>query len=86
MLSRPFLTRIPDNSIINSDNYSEADYKVATSDGTPGKNDATYIMAYFPIIRGLEMNTSAIGGKSIIAWLFDPRTGVAYKMGEFVLP
>ncbi len=83
MLSRPFLTRIPDNSLVDSDNYSEADYKVATRDGTSGKNDATYIMAYFPIVRRLQIDTSSIVGKNITAWLFDPRTGVAYKMGEF---
>ncbi len=82
-LSRPFLTRIPDNSLIVSDNFSMADYKVATRDGTLSKKDATYIIAYFPIAGGFKLKTDVIKSDRIKAWYFDPRTGLAYYIGEF---
>ncbi len=83
MLSRPFLSRIPDSTLILSDNFSLTDYKIATRDGTAGKKDATYIMAYFPITGGFRIRTDVIAAKKIRAWFFDPRTGLAYKIGEF---
>lgn len=83
MLSRPFLTRIPDNSLITGDNFSLADFKVATRDGNPGEKDATYIMAYFPIVRELELKTEVIKSNQLRVWYYDPRTGNAYLIGDF---
>ncbi len=83
MLSRPYLSRIPDNSLIPGDNFSLADFKVATRDGTLNNRDATYVMAYFPIYRDLELKTDVIPSQRIRAWFFDPRTGLAYLIGEF---
>ncbi len=81
--SRPFLERIPDQSLIMGDNASQSDFKVATRDGTKGQNDATYIMAYFPIVRDIGINTAVIGSEEIRAWYYDPRTGLAYLIGDY---
>lgn len=82
MLSRPFLTRIPDSTLIKPYNY-EADFKLATRDGNLGKNDATYIMSYHPVFESwTTLNTSVIASKNIRVWLYDPRNGLAYFLGE----
>lgn len=83
MLSRPFLTRIPDQTVITGSPGFESEYLCATRDGSPNKNDATYIMVYLPIYKGIAINTSSIEAKRINAWWFNPRTGVAYYQGEF---
>ncbi len=82
MLSRPFLTRIPDSTLIKPYNY-EADFKLATRDGIMGKSDATYIMSYHPVFEDwTTINTSVIASKNIRVWLYDPRNGLAYFLGE----
>ena len=84
MLSRPFISRIPDQSIILSETGHESDYVCATRDGNSGKNDASYIMVYLPIIKEIKVNTSVIPGKNINAWWYNPRTGVAYFHGTAI--
>ena len=83
MHSRPFLNRVPDHSLIPGDNFAQADYKIATHDATPGQNDATYIMAYFPIVRHMKIRTDIMSADQLRAWYFDPRTGNAYLIDEF---
>jgi hypothetical protein len=86
--SRPFLTRIPDQSVLlNTANEMLAldtlgnRHVQATRDGTLGKNDATYLMVYTPIGRSLKLNTKVIAGKMIRAWWYDPRNGAAIPLG-----
>jgi len=75
MLSRPFLTRIPDQSLV-LDGQGEGVARIqATRDGTPGQNDATYLMAYFPQHRQATLNTERIAGATLRGWWFNPRTG-----------
>ena len=82
MESRPFLTRIPDQEILTGDNPSHAwDHVRVTRDGTPGNQDATYIMAYTPCVRAFSINTSVISGKKLKVWWFDPATGHAFPQG-----
>jgi hypothetical protein len=87
--SRPFLSRIPDQSILvkNKGFIEFADagshHMQATRDGTMGKKDATYIMVYTPLGRGIRVNTSVINNSKLEAWWYDPRNGVALFVGEF---
>ncbi|PHQ59302.1 MAG: hypothetical protein COC08_08960 [Maribacter sp.] len=83
MLSRPFKSRIPDQSIILSDIGIQSDYTCATRDGNLGKNDATYIMVYLPVIKNFKINTTVISGKKIKVWWFNPRNGIAFFQGEY---
>ena len=82
--SRPFLTRIPDDSVIVTD-------RVATS--VPGAGtrrfvatrdtDGTYAMVYAPVGRAFSVHMDKIAGATVKAWWFNPRNGEATAIGEF---
>ena len=82
--SRPFLTRIPDDSIIVAG-------RVATSVPGAGRyrltstrdQEGTYAMVYVPSGRPFTARTSVIAGPKVKAWWFNPRTGTASAIGEF---
>jgi hypothetical protein len=84
MESRPILSRIPDDSIVVVDRVSTSvpgsgRYRyVATRD-----KESTYAMVYVPVGRSFEVRMDAIQGQIVRAWWFDPRTGVATRIGEF---
>ena len=89
LLSRPYLSRIPDQSLLLDGGASwpaegtPSNHVQATRDGTPGQADASYLMVYYPSPYRVSIQTSAIVGKSIKAWWYDPREGLAYFIGEF---
>lgn len=82
--SRPFLTRVPDDSVI-------VPAAVATS--VPGAGtrrfvatrdaEGTYAMVYAPVGRTFGVRMDKIAGSKVKAWWFDPRTGEATAIGEF---
>ena len=82
--SRPFLTRIPDDSIIVTD-------RVPTSVPGAGRyhfaatrdTDGTYAMVYAPIGRSFKVRMDAIKGPKVKAWWFNPRNGKATSIGTF---
>ena len=82
MESRPFLTRIPDQEILQGANPSYAsDHIQVTRDGSWGANDATYVMAYLPYYRSFALDTRVIPGSKLKVWWYDPRTGHAFLQG-----
>jgi hypothetical protein len=89
MESRPFLTRIPDQQVLllSGSSLVETETKSnqhvqATRDGTVGNKDATYIMLYLPVGKGVRVNTSFINSKRLKVWWYDPRQGTALPVGE----
>jgi hypothetical protein len=84
VLSRPFLTRIPDDSIVMTD-------RVPTSAPGAGRyrflatrdTDGTYAMVYAPIGRKFKVRMEVIKGAKVKAWWFNPRDGKAKAMGAF---
>ncbi len=82
--SRPFLTRIPDDSIIVTD-------RVATSMPGSGRyrfvatrdQSGSYAMVYAPVGRKFSMNMATITGARVKAWWFNPRDGRATAVGTF---
>ena len=84
MESRPFLDRIPDNSIIVTERVSTSvpgagRYAfVATRDKM-----GTYAMVYVPVGRKFTIRTDFIKSDKIIAWWYNPRNGKAEKIGKF---
>jgi len=84
LLSRPFLTRVPDDSVIVPDRVPSSvpgagRYRfVATRD-----TDGTYAMVYVPVGRNFNVRMDVIRGKTVRAWWFNPRNGTAYRIGEF---
>jgi hypothetical protein len=79
MESRPFLTRIPDQSLILEGSGSgAADHVRATRDGAAGAQDATYLTTRKPV----TLDTSVIPSTTLTLWWFEPRTGKATRFGE----
>lgn len=84
MESRPYFTRIPDNSIIVPETVTSSvpgvgSYRfVATRDLS-----GTYAMVYIPVGRKFSVKMDVIKGKDITAWWFNPRNGKATKIGNF---
>ena len=82
--SRPFLTRIPDQTVIAAD-------RVATSVPGTGRyalvatrdSAGSYAMVYVPAGRPFTVRMSAITGPKATAWWFNPRTGAATAAGTF---
>jgi len=82
--SRPFLTRIPDDSIIVTD-------RVPTSVPGAGRyrfvgtrdESGSYAMVYVPIGRTFKVRMDKITGANVKAWWFNPRDGKAAAIGEF---
>jgi hypothetical protein len=82
--SRPFLSRVPDESII-------VPAKVVTS--VPGRgirrftatrdSEGSYAMVYVPLGREFMVRMDCVKGPKVRAWWFDPRTGKSTKIGEF---
>ncbi|MDD4225249.1 MAG: glycoside hydrolase family 140 protein [Mariniphaga sp.] len=82
--SRPFLSRIPDNSMIVNHEYPSSlpgagVYTfVATRD-----QEGTYAMIYAPVGRSFQVKMDVIKGDDVIAWWYNPRNGEATKIGLF---
>lgn len=83
MLSRPFLTRIPDQSLVVAGQADGIGRVQATRDGLPDQNDATYAMIYIPDSRQLTINTRRIAADEIRASWFNPCSGLSEEIGTF---
>ncbi|MBN2507721.1 MAG: glycoside hydrolase family 140 protein [Verrucomicrobia bacterium] len=82
MLSRPYLTRIPDQSVIISAVPEGLGRIQVTRDGRVGQNDASYLLVYFPQDHRGMLNTGRIGAPRLNVWWFNPRNGEATRVGE----
>jgi hypothetical protein len=81
MLSRPFLSRIPDDSIlVPSASLPGAGTKRYAATRC---SDGSYAMIYVPSGRKFTVDLSKLSGTEITAWWFDPRTGSSEKIGQF---
>ncbi|HZR21441.1 MAG TPA: glycoside hydrolase family 140 protein [Verrucomicrobiae bacterium] len=84
LLSRPFLTRIPDDTIIVAERVPTSvpgagRYRfVATRD-----NDGRYAMVYAPVGRPFKVRMSVIKGTRVKAWWFNPRDAQANFIATF---
>lgn len=84
MESRPFLTRIPDDSVIVPHDVKTSvpgagRYRfVATRD-----KNGSYAMVYVPVGRPVTVRMDVISGKKVTAWWYNPRNGNAQKIGNF---
>jgi len=82
--SRPFLTRIPDDSTI----VPEAAPSSVPGAGTrrfvaTRDTDGTFAMVYAPVGRAFKVRMDKIGGATVKAWWFNPRDGTAKAIGSF---
>jgi hypothetical protein len=74
--SRPMLERVPDQSLIVSENLPGPDYSVATRGNS-------YAFIYSSFGKPLTVALGKISGDRVVAWWFDPRTGQATRIGEY---
>ncbi|MEP7365074.1 MAG: glycoside hydrolase family 140 protein [Acidobacteriota bacterium] len=83
--SRPFLTRIPDDSILVTSPVAASivpgagRYHFAATRDSNG----SYAMIYAPVGRKFSVHMDKIAGTQVTAWWFNPRTGAATKIGVF---
>lgn len=81
--SRPYLTRIPDDSVIVTDRVPTAVPGTGRYHFAATRDEAgTYAMVYAPIGRPFTVRLDAIKGPKITAWWFNPRNGQATRIGE----
>jgi hypothetical protein len=84
LLSRPFLSRVPDDSVIvagvNPNIMPGAGRSrfVATRDA-----EGTYAMVYAPVGRAFKVRMEVIKNPQVKAWWFNPRDGGATFIGTF---
>jgi len=79
MESRPYFSRVPDDSLIVSENGDGACHLSATRDA-----DGRYAMVYFPdAVRTATIDLGKVSGREARAWAYDPHTGLAQRIGEY---
>ena len=82
--SRPFLTRIPDMSLVVSDAVSTSVPGAGTRRFAATRDvDGTYAFVYFPIGRAATIDLGRLNAEFLRAYWYDPRTGAVEKIGEF---
>ncbi|MCU0962943.1 MAG: glycoside hydrolase family 140 protein [Pirellulaceae bacterium] len=82
--SRPFLTRIPDASVVVPGRVPTAVpgagryYFASTRDV-----DGTYALVYVPVGRPFRVRMEVLRGRRVRAWWYNPRDGRATRIGEY---
>jgi hypothetical protein len=76
LYAHPYLSRIPDQSLVLEGQGTDVFTRVqVTRDGTFGKNDATYLMAYITSPRQVTLNTAVISAPLLRWSWFNPENG-----------
>ncbi|MDZ4717705.1 MAG: glycoside hydrolase family 140 protein [Roseiflexaceae bacterium] len=70
--SRPFLSRIPDQALIISDESDQSRHVRATRD-----QSGSYALIYLPFYTAITIDLERLSGNTLIAYWYNPRTGVA---------
>jgi hypothetical protein len=84
MESRPFLTRIPDPSILVTDRVPTAVPGTGRYHFAATRDEAgTYAMVYAPVGRPFSVRMDAVKGARVKAWWYNPRNGKATPIGTF---
>jgi hypothetical protein len=77
MESRPYFSRIPDQSLIAGDAGQGALHLQTTRDAS-----GSYAFVYFPLNDlTAKINLTKLRAKRLRAWWYDPRTGVGTLIG-----
>ena len=76
--SRPYFSRIPDQSLITSEIGEGTHHLQATRD-----SDGTYAFIYVPSPKEFTVHTGKLTARNLVASWYDPRTGKAEKFDEF---
>lgn len=79
ILSKPFLTRVPDQTMMVSDPHADAAPMRATRD-----SQGRHAFIYFPLGGKAALDLRKLHGERLQAWWFDPRTGARTLHGPVV--
>ena len=84
MESRPFLTRVPDDTVIvpavvTTSVPGAGRYRLAATRDSEG----SFAMVYTPVGRKFKVRMDKVSGPTVKAWWFNPRDGKATAIGEF---
>lgn len=83
LYSHPYLQRIPDQSLVLAGQGPDVATRTqATRDGTTGRDDATYVMAYISAPRTVTLRTAAICSHTLNAYGFSPESGSTQVIQE----
>jgi hypothetical protein len=75
--SRPFLSRVPDQSLLASDPGGGPDHAQATRDAA-----GSYAFVYSGSGQPFTVDLGVFGGRRLAAFWYDPRTGAATALGS----
>ena len=78
MLSRPYLARIPDQSILGYAPQGRHEHMRGLRDA-----EGRTLMVYAPIYQPVIVRMDALRGAVARAWWFNPRSGIAHEIGTF---
>ena len=76
--SRPYFSRIPDDTLILSDANAGRHRVVATRD-----TDSSYALVYIPSGQATTIDCSRLSGENLVASWFDPRNGELQEFETF---
>lgn len=76
--SRPLLSRVPDQTLIPTNNWSGADAIRAGRD-----TNGAYAMIYAPTGKPFTVQMNKLAGPDVTAWWFNPRDGSSTNSGTF---
>lgn len=76
MLSRPYFSRIPDQTLIRGDTKHGDDHIGATRD-----RDGSYALVYSPKGEPVTVDLAKLSAPKLAGWWYDPRTGRAQRIG-----
>ncbi|MPZ21739.1 MAG: DUF4038 domain-containing protein [Luteitalea sp.] len=77
VLSRPFLSRVPDQDLFERDTGTGRNHARATRD-----RDGAYAFVYLPSGAPMTVRLTRLSGVTVRAWWFDPRDGSVQDAGE----
>lgn len=84
MESRPFLTRVPDDSVLVTSEVPTLIPGAGTRRFVATRDSAgSYAMVYVPVGRSFKVRLDKISGEKVRAWWFNPRDGSAKEIGLF---
>jgi len=78
MESRPYLTRVPDSTLLLAGEGGKYERAVATRD-----SGGSYAMVYLPVGQTVSVRMDALSKSPLRASWYDPRSGQAIVIGEF---
>ena len=82
--SRPFLTRIPDDTLLVPDKNPTLIPGAGTRRFVATRDSAgSFAMVYVPVGRSFKVRLDKIAGAKVKAWWFNPRDGSAKQIGTF---